>query len=699
MIGTWNSTQNVTVNKTGVVTTIVIDSIAGENFFGKRIKELTNHDHSRIVISVSGYFDKQQLYIQPGIVLFKKEPPNGQWWDCSSCTPDNKITIQQDKILLTQRISGCQQNCDGVFTYYRPLCDYDTTMQRYLVDLFGTASDIAFYKPCIKPPEIIASDPDQNKVTKDSLNNAAALAKKRQKQIDDSTKNAIALAKRRAQFVSDSIAVSKIKEQQRTKDSLQDAAAYIKKRQKEIADSTALLERRQRQSDDSLATVAAIEKQKEQQRIQDSINNAALLAKQRQKQIDDSIILVKKRQKQFDDSLATVAAIAKQQEQKRIQDSINNAALLAKQRQKQIDDSTKNAIALAKQRQQQIDDSIALIKKRQKQIDDSLVTVAAIAKQQEQKRIQDSINNAALLAKQRQRQIDDSTKSAIALAKQRQQQIDDSIILVKKRQKQVSDSLATVAAIARQKEQKRIQDSLDNAALLAKARQKFIDDSTQNAIALAKQKKQYIDDSIKVAKQKQQKHMQDSISNASLLAKARQKQMDDSMAVVQRRQQQINDSINLAKQKEQMRIQDSINRVAANTNKKTIVGKDTVKNSTINAFETRDNVLLQTYHIPTPDILIELFDNAEIDGDRVSVYHNNTLIVNNQMLVRDPITFKIHADSTNRMHEFILIAENLGTIPPNTALMRVTVGTQVYKLSVKTDLKTNAKIVFYYDGN
>ena len=99
------------------------------------------------------------------------------------------------------------------------------------------------------------------------------------------------------------------------------------------------------------------------------------------------------------------------------------------------------------------------------------------------------------------------------------------------------------------------------------------------------------------------------------------------------------------------------------------------------------------------DILIELFDNAEVDGDRVSIYHNNTLIVSNQMLNKTPITFKIHADANNREHEFVMIAENLGTIPPNTALMRITVGTQVYKLGVKTDLQTNAKIVFTYDGN
>ena len=121
--------------------------------------------------------------------------------------------------------------------------------------------------------------------------------------------------------------------------------------------------------------------------------------------------------------------------------------------------------------------------------------------------------------------------------------------------------------------------------------------------------------------------------------------------------------------------------------------------ATDKALTSRTNILLETYHITSPDILIELFDNGEIDGDRVSVYHNNAIIVSNQVLGIKPITVNVHADTTNREHEFVLVAENLGSIPPNSALMRITAGKQIYKLSVNTDMKTNARIVFYYDGN
>jgi hypothetical protein len=721
MIGTWEGTGDIPgTTKAHFIKTITIDSVSGENFIGKKTSEVDDRSHARIVTSIFGYYNQDQLNIQNGAVLYK----NGPWIDCSSCTPINKITIIGDSLALSSRISGCQKYCDGVSVYYRSLCDYDSATQVYLVGLFGTTSDVASFKPCSKKlPELIASNADKQKHENDSINNAIALAKQRQKQIDDS----IALAKKHQQHIDDSLrdvaTITKQKEQQRIKDSINNATILAKQRQQQIDDSTknaiALAKQRQQQIDDSIAlakkyqqhindslqNVATTAKQKEQQRIKDSINNAAILvkqrqqqiddstknaiafAKQRQQQIDDSISLAKKYQQHINDSLQNVVAIARQKEQQRIQDSISNAALIAKKRQQQIDDSTKNAIALAKQRQQQIDDSIALAKRIKQHIADSLQNIAVTARQKEQQRIQDSISNAALIAKKRQ------------------QQIDDSIALAKKYQQRINDSLQNVATITKQKEQQRLKDSISNAAILAKQRQQHIDDSTKNATALAKQRQKQIDDSIAVARKRQQ-HINDSLQNVATIAKQKEQQrikdsINNAAVIAKQQQQQIDDSLSVVKKQQQIKRQeDSINNAAANVTKKAVApGTDSAKTSTVKAFETRTNVLLQSYHITNPDILVELFDNAEIDGDRVSVYHNNVLIVNNQTLTHEPITFKIHADSSNRVHEFVMIAENLGTIPPNTALMRITVGTQTYKLGVKTDLQTNAKIVFYYDGN
>jgi hypothetical protein len=45
-----------------------------------------------------------------------------------------------------------------------------------------------------------------------------------------------------------------------------------------------------------------------------------------------------------------------------------------------------------------------------------------------------------------------------------------------------------------------------------------------------------------------------------------------------------------------------------------------------------------------------------------------------------------------------LVAENLGRIPPNSSSMTVTAGKKTYEVSLTSDLKKSAKIIFEYDG-
>ncbi len=282
------------------------------------------------------------------------------------------------------------------------------------------------------------------------------------------------------------------------------------------------------------------------------------------------------------------------------------------------------------------------------------------AKSEEKKQdVTDSLNTA-IIASKRQQQIQDSIKIALNVAKEKLQ-VEDSLknvaILVMKRQQHIQDSIKIALNVAKKKLQ--VEDSLKNVAILIMKRQQHIQDSIKIAVIIAKKKLQ----------------VEDSLKNVAILIKKRQQLVTDS----------IKNAVNLAIIKPV--VIDSVGSVTKFPDDKT------------KTLTQRNNVLIQTYNITTPDILIELFDNAEIDGDRVSVYHNNFLIVSNKPLLREPIILTIHADSANRTHEFILVAENLGTIPPNTALMRITAGKQVYELTVKTDLKTNAKIVFYYDGN
>ncbi len=429
---------------------------------------------------------------------------------------------------------------------------------------------------------------------------------------------------------------------------------------------------------------------KAEKRHQDSLDN---IARVKQQQIDAAqLAQQKKRQQKITDSLNHV----QQKEQQRTKDSLDNVARLEQIRLR-TEDSLRDV--QAKKRQQEIADSLNLVQ------------------QKEHQRLKDSLDNVARLEQIRLR-TEDSLRDV--QAKKRQQEIADSLNLVQ------------------QKEQQRIKDSLDN---VARIKQQQLDDST--LLAQHKKREQEVTDSLKLVKQKEQQRVKDSLNNVARLEQIRLR-TEDSLRNVQikKRQQEVADSLSLVNQRKQQYIKDSLQIVAAanlqklrtadslrdvqaikrqqeadslaafrrqqynDSLQKAALAKAVLPATTGNnqsdadkALTSRTSILLQTYHINSPDILIELFDNGEIDGDRVSVYHNNEIIVSNQTLGIKPITLSIHADATNREHEFVLVAENLGSIPPNSALMRITAGKQSYKLSVNTDMKTNARIVFYYDGN
>jgi len=110
----------------------------------------------------------------------------------------------------------------------------------------------------------------------------------------------------------------------------------------------------------------------------------------------------------------------------------------------------------------------------------------------------------------------------------------------------------------------------------------------------------------------------------------------------------------------------------------------------------RNNELVKKIYTSSHDIKIQLYDNGDIDGDTITVYHNNELIVSRKRLTDKAITFAIQADETNPRHEFVMVAENLGSIPPNTALMVITAGSRRYELFITSTEQKNAVVVLEY---
>lgn len=110
----------------------------------------------------------------------------------------------------------------------------------------------------------------------------------------------------------------------------------------------------------------------------------------------------------------------------------------------------------------------------------------------------------------------------------------------------------------------------------------------------------------------------------------------------------------------------------------------------------RSNHLVKTIVVDEKQVQIDYYDNGEIDNDTISVYHNNELVLNHRRLSNDPITLNLKLDEAHSIHEIITVAENLGDIPPNTALMVITAGKKRYEVFITSDEQMNAKVILEY---
>lgn len=110
----------------------------------------------------------------------------------------------------------------------------------------------------------------------------------------------------------------------------------------------------------------------------------------------------------------------------------------------------------------------------------------------------------------------------------------------------------------------------------------------------------------------------------------------------------------------------------------------------------RENKLVKTITTAEEDIQIDIYDNGTIDNDTISLYHNNELVISSSKLNTKPIKLKIKNNSTNNRHELVMVAENLGEIPPNTALMVITAGKERYEVFLSSDEQRNAKVIINY---
>ena len=126
---------------------------------------------------------------------------------------------------------------------------------------------------------------------------------------------------------------------------------------------------------------------------------------------------------------------------------------------------------------------------------------------------------------------------------------------------------------------------------------------------------------------------------------------------------------------------------------------DLVSTITIPAItRSRENELLQTINVNSNEVTVRLYDNGEIDDDTISVYMDNQMVLSSKRLSASPLSITLKLDDSNPEHVLVMVAENLGRIPPNTSLMIVQDGEKKYQVRITSTNQKNAMVRFRYKG-
>jgi hypothetical protein len=129
----------------------------------------------------------------------------------------------------------------------------------------------------------------------------------------------------------------------------------------------------------------------------------------------------------------------------------------------------------------------------------------------------------------------------------------------------------------------------------------------------------------------------------------------------------------------------------------TLVAANIIQRKVINyviekEYTQRPTVVENEVEVESDSLKIDFYDNGEIDGDSISVFFNNTLTAFHQKLSTRSIHFDIVLDSTKEENIISMFAENLGSIPPNTALMIVDDGVKRYEIRMASSLEKTASL-------
>ena len=109
-------------------------------------------------------------------------------------------------------------------------------------------------------------------------------------------------------------------------------------------------------------------------------------------------------------------------------------------------------------------------------------------------------------------------------------------------------------------------------------------------------------------------------------------------------------------------------------------------------FIARKKKVFTTIPVSGDSISLSFYDNAIVDGDSISLFLDGKMIFSHIKLSDKPYMVKLAVKDLSPESELVMVAENLGDIPPNTSYMVAMVGDKRHTANLSSTEDSSAVI-------
>ena len=126
----------------------------------------------------------------------------------------------------------------------------------------------------------------------------------------------------------------------------------------------------------------------------------------------------------------------------------------------------------------------------------------------------------------------------------------------------------------------------------------------------------------------------------------------------------------------------------------TVLPVDSIQASAIEQiYTTRKKVLATEIPVSGDSVELHFYDNAQVDGDSISLFLNGKLIFEHIRLTDKAYSIKLAVTELKSSNELVMVAENEGFIPPNTSYMVANVGDKRYEARLESTQGSSALVL------